>query len=393
VLSRHGYAAADTGRLRHGLPDALLKDNARSQALLFDLRERDRLAGVPQTMRSAMSVHNQRDAEVAMSRIGPAALAALPAGEALADATRRQAASAQCSKASTELDRQELNVRAIGLTDPSLVPGSAPFWDAVHMENRPALEKYQRAARDYTQACLDTQWLSLTETQRSSMRAVVGHVLLDGAHACMGARIAKDRFLTARHCLYEYDEGLLRWVARRVTQRHIALIGDAKTRFEAAELDCRAAQPDTACGALTDNPVTADQIVLKIAARSADTAAAPLPPMPALTIERPSLLQFLVVPGHSSWITGRAWGPADDVYVTTAGVPGCMVAEIDSGCVVNACQSEAGFSGAPMFARRNVNELVLVGIFLGTANEYEQCLRADRNFGALPPQHVLAGVR
>jgi hypothetical protein len=222
---------------------------------------------------------------------------------------------------------------------------------------------------------------------------VVGHVLLDGAHACMGARIAKDRFLTARHCLYDYDDGLGQWVARRVTRRQIALIGDAKTRFEAAELDCRAAQPDAACGTLTDNPVTADQIVLRIAARSTDAAAAPLPPMPALTVERPALQQFLVVPGHSTWITGRGWSAADEVYVTTAGVPGCMVAEIANGCVVNSCQSEAGFSGAPMFARRNVNELVMVGIFLGTANEYEQCRRADRNFGATPPPHVLAGGR
>jgi hypothetical protein len=151
--------------------------------------------------------------------------------------------------------------------------------------------------------------------------------------------------------------------------------------------------PDAACAALTDNPVTADQIVLKLAARSRDAPQRDLPPMPAVSIERPAVNQFLVVPGHSAWITGRAWRAGDAVYVTTPSVPGCMVSEIDKGCVVNACQSEAGFSGAPMFARRKVDALVMVGIFLGTANEYDQCKRSDRNFGAPPPPHVLVGQR
>ena len=52
------------------------------------------------------------------------------------------------------------------------------------------------------------------------------------------------------------------------------------------------------------------------------------------------------------------------------------------GCLINSCQSEAGFSGAPMFARRKTDELVLVGIFLvSTAhNPYRRCQRPDRNF-------------
>ena len=289
------------------------------------------------------------------------------------------------------LERQELNVRSVGLTDPSLSPGSVQFWSAVEGLNKPALDHYRQAAVVYTQACLDAQWLTLTEEQRSAMRSVVGHVLLDGVHTCMGARIAKDRFLTARHCLYDYDDDQAKWVPRRIVRRQVALIGNARTRFDATEIDCSAPQPDTSCSALSDNPVTADHLVLKVAMRSRDVPAVALPPMPALAIERPAVKQFMVVPGHSTWITGRGWSPADDVYVTTAAVAGCMVTEIANGCVVNSCQSEAGFSGAPMFARRNVKELVMVGIFLGSAMEYEQCMRSDRNFGAVPPPHLLAG--
>jgi hypothetical protein len=394
VLQRHGFRGADIGGLRQGLPSALLNNPLRSQLLLNELRDLDRSGEWTTMSRRLPPQNNDQDTDKALAQLASSGeIAALTGSDALTDSARRKAASEQCRRATVALDRHELRLRGMTLTDPSIAPGSAPFWSAVEAQDKPALDQYRQAAGVYTQACLDTQWLSLTDAQRAAMRDVVGHVLLDGVHTCMGARIAKERFLTARHCLYRYDEALSQWLPRRIGQRQVALIGDAATRFEATELDCSAAPADAACAVLNDNPVAADQIVLKVAARSQDTRAVALPPMPALRVERPALRQFLVVPGHSAWITGRAWKPADAVYVTTAGVPGCMVAEIANGCVVNACQSEAGFSGAPMFARRNVNELVMVGIFLGSANEYEQCKRADRNFGALPPQHVLAGVR
>ena len=72
-----------------------------------------------------------------------------------------------------------------------------------------------------------------------------------------------------------------------------------------------------------------------------------------------------------------------------------MIATNEEGCLVNSCQSEAGFSGAPMFARRKTDELVLVGIFLGCTahNPYRPCQRPDRNFGAALPRSVAATLR
>ncbi len=392
TLRRHGFRGADLVGMRQGLPSEILSDPIRSQLLLNDLRGLDGAGEWTTRARRLPPQDNEQQTESTLERLRVSGeLVAVTGSEALADRARRKAATTQCRRATLELDRHELRIRGISVQDPSIVPGSAPFWSALEGADKPALDQYRTAADVYTRACLDTQWLSLTEEQRVAMRRVVGHVLLDGVRSCMGARVAAGRFLTARHCLYQYDKNLAQWQPRPVAQRHVALIGDAKTWFDATELDCAAPQPDSACGALTDNPVTSDQIVLKLAALSQDTPAVPLPPMPALNIERPALQQFLVVPGHSAWITGRAWGPGDEVYVTTAAVPGCMVAEIANGCVVNSCQSEAGFSGAPMFARRNVKQLVMVGIFLGVASAYEQCLRTDRNFGASPPSHILAG--
>lgn len=392
VLRRHGYDAAGTTALRQGLPTALLADPLRSQALLTELRERDRAQGSTAMMRRAPSQNTERETNAAIAQLASnGSLAALTAGELLADEAARKAASQRCQRASIELDRQELNVRAIGLDDPTVAAGTAQFWSSVQALNPKAAEQYRRAAGAYAQACLDSSWQSLTVEQRTSMRAVVGHVLRGDAHVCMGARIARDRFLTARHCLYAYDEVLQQWLPRSAASLQVALIGNASVRYAATQLDCSVPQPDASCITPADNPLTADHIVLKLAPRSRDATPVALPAMPALAIERPSLSQFLVVPGHSTWITGRGWTPADEVYVTTAAVSGCMVAELASGCVVNSCQSESGFSGAPMLARRNVKELVMVGIFLGTANEYEHCRRSDRNFGAAPPQHVLAG--
>lgn len=394
ALRRHGYRGADISGLRHGLPSELLNDAIRSRLLLNELRVLDRSGEWTTMSRRLPPQNNEQDTETALARLASnGEIAALTGSDALTDSTQRKAATAHCRRATMALDRHELRLRGITLADPSIAPGSAPFWSALEGLDKPALDQYRQAAAVYTQACLDTQWLSLTDAQRAAMRDVVGHLLLDGVHTCMGARIAQDRFLTARHCLYRYDEALSQWLPRRIAQRQMALIGRAATRFDATELDCTAPPADAACAVLYDNPVAADQIVLNVAAHSQDTPAVALPPMPALRVERPVLQQFLVVPGHSAWITGRSWSPTDDVYVTTAAVPSCMVSEIANGCVVNACQSEAGFSGAPMFARRNVKELVMVGIFLGSATEYEQCKRADRNFGALPPQHVLVGVK
>lgn len=394
VLRRHGYVATSTTALRQGLPTALLADSLRSQALLTELRERDRAQGSTAMMRRAPSQNTERETNAAIAQLASnGSLAALTAGELLADEAERKAASQRCQRASIELDRQELNVRAIGLDDPTVAAGTAQFWSSVQALNPKASEQYRRAAGAYAQACLDSSWQSLTAEQRTSMRAVVGHVLRGDAHVCMGARIARDRFLTARHCLYAYDEELQQWLPRSAASLQVALIGNASVRYAATQLDCSVPQPDASCITPADNPLAADHIVLKLAPRSSAATAVALPAMPALAIERPSLSQFLVVPGHSTWITGRGWTPADEVYVTTAAVSGCMVAELASGCVVNSCQSESGFSGAPMLARRNVKELVMVGIFLGTANEYEQCRRSDRNFGATPPQHVLAGAK
>ena len=214
---------------------------------------------------------------------------------------------------------------------------------------------------------------------------------LDGVAECMGTRIARDRFLTARHCLYQYDRNL-GWQRGPVQRLRVSLAGQPDAWVDIDELDCESPHPDATCSRVqASNPLASDHLLLRLHPR-ADAA---LPPMPALRVDRAAVNQMLVVPGRSSWITGRALATADPIYVTTPDIGGCMIAINQEGCLINSCQSESGFSGAPMFARRKTDELVLVGIFLGSTahNPYRQCQRPDRNFGAVVPRPVAEALR
>jgi hypothetical protein len=201
----------------------------------------------------------------------------------------------------------------------------------------------------------------------------------------MGTRIRADLFLTARHCLQQFDP-TLGWQPRAVKDMHLRLVGQPQLELELRASTCRGSASGPDCSAASVDPVTADHLVLQIVAPG--RSARDLPPMPELLFERPAPKQFLVVPGYSTWFTGRPWAPGDRPLATAPAIDGCVITEVAKDCVVNACQSDAGYSGSPMFARRNVDQLVMVGIFLGSATAYPTCMRGDRNFGASLPRDV-----
>jgi hypothetical protein len=395
VLQRHGFVGELKKDGRLGLPGSVLTNPARVGVLLGDLRTWQPPAGDYTVMQRRMPGTQDSETTAALDEMRAAGtLASVTAVDALANAEQRRSRQKQCSEASLQLDAQEANVRTIGATQrPEAIQGSRAFWEAVEKANKPAAQAYRAAAAAYARSCLDAQWQALTPAQRDDMKAVVGYLHLDGMAACMGARIAKDRFLTARHCLYRYDRNT-GWERHAVQRVQVVLAGtNGPTAFAAQEIACQAPQPDMPCAALPpDNPLGADHLVLRLVPESPGSV---LPPMPALQIDRAAPRQMLVVPGRSTWITGRALEPKDPVYVTTADIGGCMIATQRDGCLVNSCQSEAGFSGAPMFARRQIDRLVLVGVFLGSTahNPYPQCQQPDRNFGAALPAPVVAALK
>ena len=391
VLLKHGIELFRPGQAASGLPAAVLNDRAKVVSALSDLRQLDAIHSGPMTLYRRVAPNQfdreTQDALESATKRGDAA--ALTAGAQLFDAAQRAAATRRCNEASLALDREELNIRSAGLADPTLVAGSAAFWDTMGRLNPSLLSRYQDAAKRYADTCLDSNLQTLTPKQRTALDQVLGELFIDGAPSCMGTRIRADLFLTARHCLFRFDESL-GWQPRPVNALHLTLAGVPQTRFRVAPIDCNAAAPDPACVKLSGEPLAADHLLLRIAASAKKGGSAALPPMPELRFESPTAKQFLVVPGYSSWFTGRAWSANDKPFATSAAVSGCVVGELANACIVNACQSDAGYSGAPMFVRRNVDQLVMVGIFLGTATAYPSCMRSDRNFGARLPQFLAA---
>lgn len=393
VLKQHGFVGDVQADTRVGLPNAILNDRARLDAVLVDLRKLHPPTGNWTVRQKRLPETNDQETSDALDALRSAgALDQLTAGELLADAANRQRRERQCVAASRAMDAQEANVRVIGGgADPGAPHGSPAFWQALERSNAGAAAAYRRAAETYAAACLDTQWQALTPAQRQGMPAVLGFLHVDGVAECMGTRVAVDRFLTARHCLYRYDRNI-GWERAPMQRLHVTLAGEPGTAFATEEIDCDGPQPDAQCSLIdAANPLASDHLLLRIKARTGSA----LPPMPALRVDRAAVQQMLVVPGRSPWITGRALAPKDPVYVTVSDLGGCMIATNREGCLVNSCQSEAGFSGAPMFARRKVDELVLVGIFLGSTahNPYRQCQARDRNFGAVLPFSVEAALR
>lgn len=392
VLRRHGIADDAQARAA-GLPAVILTDRRRVDEVLKDLRTVNPPRGNGTLyQRRLPETHDGETTEALAALCQTGAIAGLTGSALLLNDNERRSAQQRCINAATALDAQEANVRTIGSAEPGVTHGSAEFWRAIERLNANAATAYRQSAQAYATACLDAEWHALTLAQRSDMKSVVGFLHLNGVAECMGTRVAADRFLTARHCLYRYDRNI-GWERHDVTSVQVALAIKPGVAFDAEELDCDAPQPDRYCSVLSANDaLAADHLVLRLKPPSPGAA---FPAMPALQVDRAGKHQMLVVPGRSTWITGRALSATDPVYVTTAGIGGCMVATNDQGCLVNSCQSEPGFSGAPMFARRDVGQLVLVGIFLGSTAQspYPHCQWSNRNFGATLPLQVAKALR
>ena len=360
--------------------------------MLGDLRRIDAVRNGPTTLyRRIMPSESDRETRSAIDAVSLGDRLSVTAGTDLFDGLARSVATQRCAEASQVLDRHELNVRRVGLVDPSVEAGSREFWDSVERNNKDLLSRYRQAAKAFSDACLDSELKTLTVKQRASLDLVLGQLFIDGVSSCMGARIRADLFLTARHCFYQFDEAL-GWLPRSIKTAHLSLVGNPQALFEVQIVNCGGPGPQPDCGDLPVDPVAADHLLLKIVAPR-KPGAPRLPSMPEMRYERPTAKQFLVVPGYSSWFTGRPWDAGDKPLATAPAISGCVIAEVANGCVVNACQSDAGYSGSPMFARRNVDQLVMIGIFLGAATAYPTCLRSNRNFGASLPSYVAnAGV-
>ena len=395
VLQKNGVEWHHPSEAISGLPPNLLNDRAKVVSMLGDLRQIDVLSKGPMTLfRRIMPNEAERDTQTAIDAVAVGERVAVTAGIDLFDIAARNFATLRCAQANIELDRHELNIRTAGLADPSVLPGSGEFWAFVGRSNAALLAQYRQAASDFTAACLDAELKTLNAKQRAALDVVLGHLFIDGVPSCMGTRIRADLFLTARHCFYQFDEAL-GWQPRPVNRAYMTLIGNPDNKFKIEVLRCAGAAADLACAELPIDPVAADHLVLRIIAPQNVVASRGLPPMPEMLFERPAAKQFLVVPGYSSWFTGRPWTSSDKPLATAPAVGGCVITEVSNGCVVNACQSDAGYSGSPMFARRDVDQLVMVGIFLGSATAYPTCIRSHRNFGATLPSYVaktLAGT-
>jgi len=388
VLKENGVVVSHPSQAVAGLPSALLNDRAKVASMLGDLRRIDAVRSGPMTLyRRIAPSETDRETQTAADAVAPGERASVTAGAGLFDVVARGAATRRCTEVSLALDRYELNIRSVGLADPSVVAGSREFWDSVERNNMPLLAKYRQAAKEFTDACLDSDLKTLTVKQRAALDLVLGHLFIDGVPSCMGTRIRADLFLTARHCFYQFSEAL-GWQPRAMTNAHLTLVGNPEAMFKVQVLSCSAVGGNPDCADLPVDPVAADHLILKIVAPRRAGSSRGLPPMPDMLFEWPIAKQFLVVPGYSSWFTGRPWGSGDKPFATAPAVNGCIVAEVANGCVVNACQSDAGYSGSPMFVRRNVDQLVMVGIFLGSATAYPTCMRSNRNFGASLPSYV-----
>jgi hypothetical protein len=396
VLHHLGIEFARPGESASGIASEVLDERHRVASALDALRAVDRVGqGGLTPYRLTFPTESDKETAQALAEIkAQGGAATLTAGDALFNEMARTLGSGLCNKASEALDREELNLRAIASEDVDAVPGSPVFWNALDRINAPALARYRAAAQTYAESCLDASLQSLTPAQRQALDQVLGVMLIDGTPECMATRIRPDLVLTARHCLYAYDE-TFGWQRRAIRSLGLVLVGVPGERWGLAEVDCAADGSVPGCGALPSDPVAGDHLVLRVTPPKAGSKAR-LPPLPDVVFQAARANQFLVVPGWSTWFTGRSWSANDRPLATAPAISGCLVKSVQNACLINACQSDSGFSGSPILARVATDKLVVVGIFLGAATAYPTCQRSRHNFGAGLPAFLtraqVAGV-
>ena len=385
LLKSRGVEFVQPSRNASGLAPQVLARQDLVGELLNAMRAEDPSQRKGQTLYRltfpADSDKETMDALKALQASGNAA--SLTASDALFNDVERGMSNRQCQTAAVAMDREELNIRAIASDEPTAEPGSAAFWALLEHLNPKALERFRAAAQQFAGSCMDTQLTALTPPQRTALEGVLGVMMIDDLPGCMATRVRADTVLTARHCLYQYDDAI-GWTKRSFQTLRFVLAGRPGVPVAMSEIDCTAAAAEPACAEFPRDPVAADHLLLRVAVPKGSGKAS-WPPMPALSFQVPRPHQFLVVPGWSTWFTGRPWRAQDRLLATAPAIGGCLVKSIRDACVINACQSDSGFSGAPILARQSSDRLIVVGVFLGAATAYPACQRTQHNFGTTLP--------
>ncbi|MDW3205831.1 MAG: hypothetical protein R8L07_09815 [Alphaproteobacteria bacterium] len=151
---------------------------------------------------------------------------------------------------------------------------------------------------------------------------------------CTAMRVDDTRILTAKHCFYHRDDG--RDGEARFTSAHFE---DGKIRFYLlADLNSSYPVGNPGGAFLSAFGTKDDTLIVPVATNGTS--------VPGYAVRSPSQLGFASIIGLSSFERKSDW--RDRVKVTLDKT--CFVTMPDAdGCVVHACNTSGGFSGAPIF--------------------------------------------
>lgn len=210
-----------------------------------------------------------------------------------------------------------------------------------------ALRPVSEALRSYDAACLEN------ETDQSLLARSVGYLVLsNGLSLCTAYRTGPDTILTARHCLYDPGTNTVQPLLKTTTLSFGYLPDKVHTYQVCSEVRSPVKAGDKAFSEKDD------YIELKLSA-----SPGPYSKIPALA--RPlkdgdSLKLFGLFP-DLQLVTS-----AGDVGMRDTKVAGCTVRTHSSTCIVHACQSESGTSGAPIFVTDGNGNLQFAGLHVGS---------------------------
>ncbi|CAE6767678.1 hypothetical protein R70006_03796 [Paraburkholderia domus] len=266
------------------------------------------------------------------------------------DDNNNDAASANCGRAVASLvSSVALVTNAFGGPGGSSVFLWLASTDNSFVKNNPtsALKPIADSLRNYDNSCLQT------ETDASKLAQAVGYLTLEnGIYFCSAYRTSADEILTARHCIYSASTNTPNSFLKGHTV-NFGFAGDKSHLFQV-------------CGEIKSTVKVGekkfaekdDYIELKLSKSAGALTSIPRAKIP-LSAGQPLKLFGLFPDLQLVTQTG-------DVGMRSTRVAGCEVKSYSPTCIVHACQTEEGTSGAPIFTVSGDGSLNFVGLHVGS---------------------------
>lgn len=257
--------------------------------------------------------------------------------------------------------------------------------------------QYAKAVRNYDLHCLSREKDIPPELSQAGLGRVTGILTLISADGnvqpfCGAFRFASKYIVTARHCLFDKKSGLPR-DGVDIRNVRLQLLSFPKRSFSVAIDKSIPPPPSNIFGGFADHD---DYFVLSVSLLDL-----PMPDNLKIVESRP--LDKLVLVGFHRHIAlvARSYQVAGltgvakkrtqtnwKAYLRGSKNGACIVSVSDPLCIVHGCQTEAGYSGLPIFRRSNEGRLEVAGLHTRGHNSAKECLGVKAPNGEIAPKYL-----